>query len=85
MTAAFPHEWPAQLVIRLRGGEAITRRVDKVKWSPHRTPAWTELAAKFHLMADPILGAACANQAIEVIAGLQEDSTLDALMATLRG
>ena len=85
MTAAFPHEWPAQLVIRLRGGEAITRRVDKVKWSPHRTPAWTELAAKFHLMADPILGAPRANQAIEVIAGLQEDSTLDALMATLRG
>jgi 2-methylcitrate dehydratase PrpD len=85
MTAAFPNEWPAQIVIRLRGGEVIARRVDKVKWSPHRTPTWTGLSEKFHLMADPILGPARANQAIEIIAGLKEESTLDALMTTLRG
>ena len=85
MTAAFPREWPAQIVIRLRGGDAITRRVDKVKWSPHRTPSWHELAGKFHLMADPVLGPERAKQAIEIIAGLHEESTLDVLMTTLRG
>ena len=84
MNAAFPHEWPAQIAIRLRGGEAIIRRIDKVKWSPHRTPAWDELSAKFHLMADPVLGPARADQAIEIIAGLHERSTLAALMTTLR-
>jgi hypothetical protein len=71
-------------VIRMRGGETITRRVDKVKWSPHRTPTWADLCEKFHLMADPILGPPRANQAIDIIAGLQEESTLETLMTTLR-
>jgi 2-methylcitrate dehydratase PrpD len=34
MSKAYPRQWPVQLTVRLRGGEAITRRVDEVKWSP---------------------------------------------------
>lgn len=83
MTKAFPNEWPARIVIRLRSGEAIERRIDKVKWSPHRTPAWAEIAAKFHLMADPIIGAVRAARAVEAVAGLSETSTLSALMETI--
>jgi len=30
MTSAFPNEWPARIVIRLRSEEAIERRIDKV-------------------------------------------------------
>lgn len=83
MTQAFPNEWPAQVVIRLRGGEAITRRVDKVKWSPHRTPTWAELSEKFHLMADSVIGGERARQVVEQVAALKEDSSLSAVMATL--
>lgn len=84
MTKAYPNEWPVEIVIRLHGGEAIKRRVDKVKWSPHRTPTWAELSEKFHLMADPIIGSDRAAQAIETIAELKEDSTLGSLMTTLQ-
>lgn len=84
MTAAFPDKWPAEIVIQLRGGESIKRRIDKVKWSPQRTPTWAELAQKFHMMADPIIGQDRATQAIASIADLEKDSTLAPVMAALQ-
>ena len=84
MNKAFPSDWPAKVVLRLRGGESIERQIDKVKWSPQRTPTWAELAEKFHLMTDPIIGPERAAQAIEIVAGLKEASTLASLMATLQ-
>lgn len=84
MTEAFPETWPAEVIVRLSNGEHIQRRVDKVKWSPKRVPAWAEIAEKFHVMADPAIGTARADRAIEIVAGLKETSTIESLMAVLR-
>ena len=84
MSKAFPNDWPAKVVLRLRGGESIERQIDKVKWSPQRTLTWAELAEQFHLMTDPIIGPERAAQAIEIVAGLKEASTLASLMAMLQ-
>ncbi|MBI4189398.1 MAG: MmgE/PrpD family protein [Betaproteobacteria bacterium] len=83
MTKAYPNEWPARIVIRLHGDGSIERQIDKVKWSPHRTPTWAELSEKFHLMADPIIGPDRATRAIENVAKLKEGSTLASLIMTL--
>lgn len=84
MTAALPDAWPVEIIVRMKNGTAIKRRVDKVKWSPHRIPTWAELSAKFHLMADPVLGAEHASNAIGILADLKEGDSLKSLMANLQ-
>ena len=84
MNQAFPGAWPARVRIRLKNGDTLERGIVQVKWSPQRTPSWAELAQKFHLMADPMLGEQRAAEAIEIVAGLQETSTLASLMSVVR-
>jgi len=83
MSAAYPKQWPVQLSLKLRNREVITRRVDEVKWSPERLPSWDELAEKFRMLADPLLGPLRAAQAVEMIAGLKADSRLSSLIPLL--
>jgi len=85
MTRAFPHEWPAQVVIRLRSGATLSRRVDQVKWSPRRPPALDEIAVKFRELATPVIGGERAARIIEIVGALREASTLDPLTSVLRG
>ena len=56
MSAAYPAKWPVELTLRLRSGEAITRRLDEVKWSPERPPRFEEIADKFRMCAEPVIG-----------------------------
>ena len=45
---------------------------------------WDEIAEKFHLMVDPVLGKDRAQKSIDLCAGLKASSTLGPLMASLQ-
>jgi len=83
MSRAYPKIWPAEILLQLRGGERITRRVDQVKWSPERLPSWTELVEKFRMLADPLIGPTRAARAVDLIAGFKPSDTLKPLMSLL--
>jgi 2-methylcitrate dehydratase PrpD len=83
MSRAYPGKWPVELTVRLRNGERITRRVDEVKWSPERLPSWEEIAAKFRMNADPVLGERRAAQVIDLLAAIEPDAKLSALLSLL--
>ena len=83
MSAAYPAKWPVELTLRLRGGERITRRVDEVKWSPERHPAFDEIAGKFRMCAEPLIGAARTERAIGMIGELGPQDRLAPLVALL--
>ena len=83
MSAAYPAKWPVELTLRLLSGERIARRVDEVKWSPERHPAFDEIAAKFRMCAEPLIGAARTERAIGMIGELGPQDRLAPLVALL--
>ena len=85
MSARFPAEWPLELVVRMRDGTARSRRIDRVKWSDSRPPAWEELEEKFRKEVAPVLGEAKARSAVDLIANLADDESIAPLMDLLRG
>jgi 2-methylcitrate dehydratase PrpD len=85
MSARFPAEWPLELVVRMRDGTTRSRRIDKVKWSDSRPPAWEELEEKFLMVVGPVLGEAQARSAADLIASLEGDEPITPLMDLLRG
>ena len=85
MSARFPAEWPLEVVVRMRDGTERTRRIDKVKWSDSRPPAWEELEEKFLVEVSPVLGEAEARSAADLIASLKGDESIAPLMDLLRG
>lgn len=83
MSAAYPAKWPVELTLRLRSGETITRRLDEVKWSPERPPRFEEIADKFRMCAEPLIGRARSEKAIALIAGLGPNDRLAPLAALI--
>jgi 2-methylcitrate dehydratase PrpD len=80
MNRMYPHEWPLEVEVRLRDGSVRSKRVDQVRWSPRRPPTWPEMSVKFHAMADPVLGAERAQQAIDLVAGLDDAASIKPLL-----
>jgi 2-methylcitrate dehydratase PrpD len=83
MSAAYPKKWPVQLMLQLRNGEKISRRLDEVKWSPERLPTWMELVEKFRMLADPLIGGTRAARAVNLIASFKQSDTLKPLLSLL--
>jgi 2-methylcitrate dehydratase PrpD len=83
MSAVYPQKWPVKLTLQLRSGEKIARRLDEVKWSPERLPTWMELAEKFRMLADPLIGETRAVRAVDMIAGFKPNDTLKPLLSLL--
>ncbi len=85
MTRAFPAQWPVEVAIRLADGTVRRQRIDDVMWSPQRLPSWDELADKFHVMADRLLGTDIVDQAIRFLAQIDDNTDLRPLMNLVRG
>ena len=85
MSTRFPAEWPLELVVRMRDGTVRSRRIDRVKWSDSRPPAWDDLEEKFLGEVSPVLGEAKARSAADLIAGLEGGESIAPLMDLLRG
>ena len=83
MSKAYPQKWPVELTLRLRDGGRITRRVDEVKWSPERLPSWDEIAGKFRMLAEPVLGARRAAEVVSRVAEAAPDDKVAPLLPLL--
>ena len=84
MSDRFPAEWPLALTIRMRDGSLRERRIDRVKWSDSRPPSWDELVEKFESQVEPVLGRDGTRQAVNIIANIDGDDSIDTLMGLLR-
>ncbi len=69
MSARYPQEFPVSITFLLRDGRRITDALDQFAGSSARPPAWPTLAAKFHDLADEVIGA---RNADTVCAAIQD-------------
>jgi len=83
MTKALPKEWPVKMVFRMKDGTSFDRRLDRVKWSPYRTPTLTEMLDKFSLLAEPVIGASRAAQVAKAVEVLNPGSDLRPIFSAL--
>jgi 2-methylcitrate dehydratase PrpD len=79
LDAAFPASWGAEVHLRLRGGETITRRVAEAPGSPARPLSEERLLAK----AAGLAGADTAAVMAGACAGARDDDPVRELIATL--
>jgi 2-methylcitrate dehydratase PrpD len=85
MSSRYPYEWPVEVTILLFNGERLTGAVDQVKWSPRRPPSWDDLAQKFESMAEPVIGSAKVEKAINYVAEVEQADSIEPLLEIVRG
>jgi 2-methylcitrate dehydratase PrpD len=87
LTAMFPAKWACRVELLLRDGRRLVRQVDVPKGEPENPLSADEISAKFHQLADPVLGPAGAGQlegAIRGLPGAPDTGTIAAAL-TARG
>ena len=75
LDAVFPERWPAEVVIELRDGGSVSRRVDYPKGDPENPLSLLELQAKFRDLTAGVVTASGQAQVIEAAATLGEGVT----------
>jgi 2-methylcitrate dehydratase PrpD len=80
LAAYFPALYPARVEARLAGGETTAVLVTDALGDPARTLSENDLRAKFHRLANPVIGAAPAESLAKAALGAVSD---DAALATL--
>jgi 2-methylcitrate dehydratase PrpD len=80
MTQMWPHDWPVEVEVRLKGGEVRKQRLDQIQWSPRRPPPWDEVAEKFAFMAGPVIGEERVGRVIDFIARIDEAPSVAPLL-----
>ncbi len=76
--AAFPTRRFATVTLHLKDGRHLSSKQMEPRWDHHEPPSATELRAKFHDLADPVLGTDRADQ-IETALDRLEHTSLAAL------
>ena len=76
-TAAFPREWHHEITIELKDGRSAVGKVIQPKGHPDNPVSDDELAAKFHSMADNVIGEKTADRVIETVRHLQDARARD--------
>ena len=80
----FPATYPARVEATLANGETIAALVTDALGDPARALSESELRAKFHRLADPVIGAAPAESLAKAALGaVADDAALAALLAAL--
>jgi 2-methylcitrate dehydratase PrpD len=80
--ATFPAERHARVTLVLQDGTRLQSGTQSPRWDHRAPPSDTELEAKFHDLADPVLGAARARairQALEALPDAPLDRLTDLL------
>ena len=75
LDAVFPERWPAEVVIELRDGGSVSRRVDYPKGDPENPLTLLELQAKFRDLTVGVVTASGQAQVIEAAATLGQGVT----------
>jgi 2-methylcitrate dehydratase PrpD len=83
--AAYPKLRPAKVAVHMRDGTVYRRRVDEPYGGPNNPVVDDALLAKFHSLADPVLGAARANEAERMLWNLDDVTNIANLMDRLVG
>jgi 2-methylcitrate dehydratase PrpD len=75
----YPERWPARVAARLKNGRTETNFVLDAKGDPPRSCDF-DVRAKFHRLADPVVGKPAANElASACLAALEQDDALTIL------
>ena len=83
--AAYPKLRPAKVAVHMRDGAVYQRRVDQPYGGPNNPVVDDALLAKFHSLADPVLGAARADEAELMLWNLDDVTNIANLMDRLVG
>jgi 2-methylcitrate dehydratase PrpD len=83
--AVYPKQRPAKVALHMRDGTAHRRRVDEPYGGAANPVSDDALTAKFHSLADPVLGAARANEAELMLWGLDDLTNVANLIDRLVG
>lgn len=76
-TAAFPKEWHHEVTIELKDGRSAVGKVTQPRGHPDNPLSDDELAAKFHSMADKVIGEKAADRVVEVVRNLEDARARD--------
>src|SRR5262249_6415560 len=80
----YPRAFPGRVAIRLRNGRTVEHYVPGPKGSPENPMMLDEVAAKFHLLVDPVLGRERAEGLAALIAEIETLENVQSLMEMLR-
>jgi len=80
----YPRAFPGRVTIRLRDGRTVEQYVPGPKGSPENPMTLDEVADKFHLLVDPVLGQAQAERLATLVAELDTLENIQSLTAMLR-
>jgi len=80
----YPRAFPGRVAIRLRDGRTVEHYVPGPKGSPENPLTLDEVADKFHLLIDPVLGRHRAERLATLIAELDTVENVQSLMELLR-
>ncbi len=83
--AAYPTQRPAKVAVHMRDGTVYRRQVDEPYGGPDNPVVDDALLAKFHSLADPVLGAARASEAERMLWNLDDVTNIANLMDRLVG
>ena len=85
MTAAFPREWPAQIVVTLHDGRRLDRLVPYPKGEPEAPMSEAEVEAKFHDLAGAAISSAAASAVVEAVKRLEISNGVGAVTGAIAG
>ncbi|HEY3920394.1 MAG TPA: MmgE/PrpD family protein [Stellaceae bacterium] len=84
LSSHFPATYPARVEAKLNNGETMATLVTDALGDPARALSESELRAKFHRLADPVIdGSAAESLAVAALRAVSDDAALDALLAAL--
>jgi 2-methylcitrate dehydratase PrpD len=83
LTALFPKKWACRVQMELTTGECYEQREDIPKGEPENPLTQAEIEAKFHQMADPIVGVERAERIVHAVEHLAAAEDLSELMECL--
>ena len=84
LASYFPAVYPARVEAKLKNGDTASVLVTDAPGDPARTLSDGEVLAKFHRLADPVMGAGAAESVAKAALGaISEDASLAALLAAV--
>jgi 2-methylcitrate dehydratase PrpD len=85
LDATYPKMRPARVTVTTTDGKKVTRQVDEPLGSATNPVPDAQLRAKFHALADPVIGDDRADRVEAAVGGLADMSTVRGFVESLAG
>src|SRR5690606_27268853 len=83
LTAGYPATWASRVRLTLSDGSVLEETVEQPKGMPANPLSEDELIAKFHDLADPVIGPRAASELVTAVKQLTADKPVANLVAPL--